>query len=155
MRADKMILALALGATLAVLSACNNQPAADTTEPAPSGSYAEDAQVTVCKFDPGTCALEAANHRMHKDMAVEWSGDPDVDFLKTMIPHHVGAVEMAEVVIKHGHDPKVRALAEEIVRTQEKEITQMRAMLADLDTNDNDAGSEASNTDAPAPAHNH
>ena len=121
---------LALG-----LTACVNDP--QVANQAPEGSYAHQAKgSTECTFDPGTCALDAANQRMHADMAVEWTGDPDVDFLRTMIPHHVGAVEMAHAVIKHGHDPVVRELAETIVRTQEEEISQMRAMLEALDTSD-------------------
>lgn len=75
-------------------------------------------------------AFEAANARMHKDMAVALTGDADVDFMRSMIPHHQGAVDMARIVIAHGKDAEVRKLAEEVVRTQEAEIAQMKAWLA-------------------------
>ncbi|MFY8041339.1 MAG: DUF305 domain-containing protein, partial [Rhodoferax sp.] len=56
---------------------------------------------------PSSVAYEAANTKMHKDMAVTLTGDADRDFLAGMIPHHQGAIDMAEVVLKYGKDPKV------------------------------------------------
>jgi uncharacterized protein (DUF305 family) len=60
--------------------------------------------------------------KMHRDMmAPSPSGNADVDFLATMIPHHAGAVEMARLVLIYGKDPLVRQLAEEIIAGQQAE----------------------------------
>lgn len=77
-----------------------------------------------------TKALEAANAKMHAGMTAAVTGDPDVDFAQGMIPHHQGAIDMAEIVLKYGKDPETRKLAEEIVKAQTAEIAFLKEWLA-------------------------
>ncbi|MDO9224291.1 MAG: DUF305 domain-containing protein [Caulobacter sp.] len=82
------------------------------------------------QVSPSNAEYEAANAKMHKDMAIPLTGDADRDFLAGMIPHHQGAIDMARVVLKHGKDTKVRQLAEQVIAAQEKELGMMREWLA-------------------------
>ena len=56
-------------------------------------------------------------------------GVPDVDFAQGMIPHHEGAVAMAEIVLEHGEDDEIRQLAEDIIAAQESEIAFLKGWL--------------------------
>ncbi|MFD6227994.1 DUF305 domain-containing protein [Streptomyces sp. NPDC060232] len=53
----------------------------------------------------------------------------DTMFLTMMIPHHEGAIEMAESELRHGSHGPAKDLATDIIRSQTAEIAQMRAML--------------------------
>jgi len=53
----------------------------------------------------------------------------DRAFLREMIPHHEGAMRMAEAVVPRTRDPQLRALAREIVTAQRREIEEMQALL--------------------------
>ena len=43
---------------------------------------------------------EATNTAMHDGMAIRFVGDVNVDFVRSMIPHHMGAVEMCGVLVE-------------------------------------------------------
>ena len=79
---------------------------------------------------PATAEFEEANARMHKDMAIAFSGNADVDFARGMIPHHQGAIDMARIELKYGKDPELRKLAEDIIKAQESEIAFLKAWIA-------------------------
>ena len=69
-------------------------------------------------------------NQMHQDMmAAAQYKDPDVAFAAGMLPHHIGAVKMAEVELKYGKDPEMRKLAENIINAQQAEIEQMQKWL--------------------------
>ena len=79
--------------------------------------------------NPAVQAYREANDRMHEDMMVGFTGDADVDFARGMIPHHQGAIDMANIVLEHGEDEEIRELAEEIIAAQEEEIAFLRDWL--------------------------
>ncbi|WFU09615.1 DUF305 domain-containing protein [Rhizobium sp. CB3090] len=74
-------------------------------------------------------AFNDAMAKMHKDMTITYSGDADADFVRGMIPHHQGAIDMAKIELKYGKDPELRKLAEGVIKAQEAEIKEMNAWL--------------------------
>lgn len=77
-------------------------------------------------------AMTQAMMSMHGAMDVPYSGNPDRDFARMMIPHHQGAIDMARLELQYGKDPRLRRLAEEIIVTQQQEIAVMQLVLKDL-----------------------
>ena len=71
-----------------------------------------------------------ANAKMHKAMEIDFTGNADVDFVRGMIAHHQGAIDMAKVELEHGKDPAIRKLAEDVISAQEGEIRMMEEWLA-------------------------
>jgi hypothetical protein len=57
------------------------------------------------------------------------AGDPDVAFIRAMIPHHQGAIDMAQAVLANGKDEIVKVWATQIIKAQEAEIAEMEAWL--------------------------
>jgi uncharacterized protein (DUF305 family) len=77
-----------------------------------------------------TREFKAAHARMMRNMAMPFTGDPDVDLRMHMIPHHQGAIDMARVALRHAKDPWTRQAAEAIIIAQQQEIYQFQTWLA-------------------------
>jgi uncharacterized protein (DUF305 family) len=87
--------------------------------------------------------MDAAMKKMMDDMhAPGYTGNPDVDFLAMMIPHHESAVDMARLALIYGNDPLTRRLAEEIIASQTVEISAMTERLAILRRGENPSAPE-------------
>jgi hypothetical protein len=73
----------------------------------------------------------AAMEKMMAAMAAKPSGDIDRDFAQMMIPHHQGAIDMAQAELRHGKNEQLRRIAQEIIIDQQQEIAAMRLALGD------------------------
>ena len=70
-----------------------------------------------------------AMNAMMKNMMMSYTDDADVDYIKDMIPHHQGAIDMAKVALQFAKDSEVLKLAGEVVKAQESEISFMQDWL--------------------------
>jgi hypothetical protein len=80
---------------------------------------------------PYLTANDTAMNRMMSGMVIQPSGDVDRDFVAMMTPHHRGAIEMAQAVLRNGHNEQIRRMAQEIIVTQQQEIAAMRLTIGD------------------------
>jgi hypothetical protein len=72
---------------------------------------------------------DEAMTKMMNDMSIKPTGNVDEDFVAMMIPHHQGAIDMAQAELRHGHNEQLRRIAQEIVVEQQQEIVAMRVAL--------------------------
>jgi uncharacterized protein (DUF305 family) len=71
---------------------------------------------------------------MYRDQMRQMMGanaDFDRMFLQMMIPHHQGAITMAQQALALAEHPEIKTLAQSIVTTQQNEITEMQGYLRD------------------------
>jgi uncharacterized protein (DUF305 family) len=116
--------------SLALAFAIAALPTIALAQSAASGGHAGHATSAVAASDTAaTKAYRAANDKMHRAMDIPFSGDADADFVRGMIPHHQGAIDMAKVALQHGKDEQINKWAADIIREQEREISEMRAWL--------------------------
>lgn len=102
------------------------------------------------KPKPDTPAMQQAYAQSMEDMHGEMTlgiADPmpDMAFARGMLPHHVGAVDMAKIELEYGTDEEMRELAQHIIDTQQPEIELMQNWIAALEVTNT---AESDDTDA-------
>lgn len=75
--------------------------------------------------------IDTGMTRMMSAMVITPSGDVDSDFVSTMVPHHQGAIDMAESELLYGKNGQLRRIAQEIIVDQQQEIAAMRLALGE------------------------
>lgn len=72
---------------------------------------------------------QSAMAKMMAGMDIKPTGDVDQDFVAMMVPHHQGAIDMAQAELRYGRNEQPRRIAQEIVVEQQQEIVAMRLSL--------------------------
>jgi uncharacterized protein (DUF305 family) len=84
---------------------------------------------------PSTSMYMHENMEMHEGMAIEFTSDPEVDFVRGMIPHHAGAIIMCDIVRATTNtttiDPFIDELCSAIEAGQQAEVDAMTSWLVD------------------------
>jgi uncharacterized protein (DUF305 family) len=76
----------------------------------------------------GHDSMSTGSGRMAREMVMEDGRYSDRAFIDAMVPHHKGAIDMAEVALENADHEKIRSLAEDIVSAQEDEIEELKAI---------------------------
>lgn len=104
--------------------------------------------------DHGTMGLPVEDMGMHMNPATLGESRPfDRAFIDMMIPHHQGAIRMAQIQLNQGEDPDLKRLAEAVITAQTKEIEQMNAWRADWYGSPSPAGGVPVEGEEPTPSH--
>jgi len=118
----KRVISLATTASVAATSFALAQDPTRTHHVRGGLQYAADRQEH-SEEQPFLSENAAAMHKTIADMTIKPAGDIDRDFVEMMVPHHEGAVDMAKAELKYGRNEQLRRLAQQIVATQQGEIT--------------------------------
>jgi uncharacterized protein (DUF305 family) len=113
-----------------VISSALAQPAGNAPS-SPMPGMAGGQNGGAAPASPADSAMMAGMEKMNQNMSgAPMTGNADRDFVAMMIPHHQGAVDMAQVELRYGKDPMLRKLAKSIIAAQDKEIAEMRSWQA-------------------------
>lgn len=110
--------------------------------PISARSVSEEGESTEGKVGQAKCsqlsaehAFLSANHaamdKMMANMMIRATGNIDHDFVAMMVPHHQGAIDMAALELRYGHNERLKAIAQEILITQRQEVAAMRLSLGE------------------------
>ena len=124
----------ALLATVAVVGAAGFVVGRNSQPPFLISPLTLCSRATEAAFPEATPYLkenDAAMNKMMSDMVIKPTGDVDRDFVAMMTPHHQGAIEMAQAVLRGGRNEQIRRLAQEVIVTQQQEIAAMRLAIGD------------------------
>lgn len=134
MTINKSLLAIAFATAL---SACSQPTASTEQTAAPSTQNAQETQHSAHAHHDTTMPMAAhtseymqSMNTMHNAMmAAATKARADVAFVEGMIPHHQGAIQMAQIELKYGKDAAMRKLAQDIIDAQQTEIEFMQNWL--------------------------
>jgi hypothetical protein len=126
-RSRPLLAALLIGAAgaVALAQAEGNPPAVQDAAHVHNGAE----QGATAAEAPFLAENDAAMNKMMTNMAVTPTGDIDRDFVAMMEPHHQGAIDMAQTLLRYGSNEQLKRLAQEIIVTQQQEIAAMRLAI--------------------------
>jgi uncharacterized protein (DUF305 family) len=77
-------------------------------------------------MDHGSMGM--GSEEMARQMVMENGKYSDKAFIDAMVPHHQGAVEMAEVALQNAEHEQIKQLSQNIISTQRAEIEELKAI---------------------------
>lgn len=78
------------------------------------------------EMDHSSMDMHSMMEVMTKNLEGKTGATFDKAFIDDMIPHHQGAVEMAQLVLTSTDNPELKKMAQEIIDAQTKEIKMMQ-----------------------------
>src|SRR5215203_1986376 len=76
----------------------------------------------------GHGSMGMGSSEMSRQMVMENGKYSDKAFIDAMVPHHQGAIEMAEVALKNAEHEEIKELSHNIISSQQAEIEELKAI---------------------------
>ncbi|MBA3049643.1 MAG: DUF305 domain-containing protein [Brevundimonas sp.] len=114
---------LLAGCSALILGACS---------PAAEPPAAPDAQPSAAPSETMAMAqtpFSAAETKMHEAMMAATGADAGETWARKMIPHHQGALDMSQSVLRDTQDAHIRRMAQKTVEMQTSDIAELRRWL--------------------------
>lgn len=125
-RGARAVISMAL-ICVAGSAAAADQPAKDAH--AGRLTSAGTGTATTGSGDPAAMQMHRAMMDGMEEMrSIRTTGDADQDFATMMEHHHAQAVKLTQVYLKGGRDPKLRSWAQKSLDSQQKELSELRAL---------------------------
>jgi uncharacterized protein (DUF305 family) len=121
-------LALVLAASF-ILSACGG--AGGGQQDSGSGGHGEHGMAENGGMDHdqmGHGSISMGSGGMAKQMVMQNGEYSDRRFIDAMVPHHQGAIAMAQVALKNAEHEEIKKLSRNIVSTQQAEIEELKSI---------------------------
>ena len=121
-----LVAAIGLGSTILASSAAAQSASGKST----MGSSSSMSGMSAMHDTPAMRDYSAAMKRMDQKMMQAMDKDAGKAYIKMMIAHHQGAVDMSEIALRHSNVPYVREAAQKQITMQEKDIAELQSLLA-------------------------
>jgi uncharacterized protein (DUF305 family) len=124
------LLALLLAASLALASCGGGSAGSEEQESGEQGSEesADAGQQGMDHESMGHGDMGSEGMMAASEMLMENGEYSDERFIDAMVPHHQGAISMAEVALENAEHPELLQLARNVISTQQAEIEELRAI---------------------------
>ena len=113
---------LVLGMMAILIASCSPQAGDQASETTDASGLAQAPQLAQTPFT-------AAETKMPEAMMGAHGADVGETWARKMIPHHQGALDMSEIVVRDGQDADIRRMAQKTIEMQTQDIAELRRWL--------------------------
>ncbi len=75
---------------------------------------------------------QISQHMFHEMSCAPDKNQLNENFIREMVPHHIGAIEMSQTILQYDICPQLKPILDDIITSQQKSICQMRRLLHQL-----------------------
>ena len=121
------LLALLFAVALALVS-CAGAGSSSAQQGSSEQDSGEESSDDMQGMDHSNMDMGSEGMMNASEMLMEGGEYSDERFIDAMVPHHQGAIAMAEVALENAEHPELLQLAENVISTQQSEVEELRTI---------------------------